>query len=113
MDTNEFVFLIVFTVIDLIMVFFLVSTGKVMWQIKSIQKELERFKKNPQKANWVEKYFFFWITPVARKLTQKMVEVAGDKLVSKYYRLSGLCYFLFVGLFAFGLLAVWIGVLFV
>jgi len=104
------IFLFVYTLVSLACVYYFLIVGCFLVRMTSIDSALKRFLKKPKQSSWIEKYFFGWVFWKGQ-MTQKMLDIFGDKWVTLYYRATGLIFLIFGIVFAVGVIANWMLVL--
>ncbi len=75
---------------------FLITIGRKFFAIQSLQALVNGYKKDPKKFGWFEHYFLgfkFWNVT----MTQWSLDAFGDKLITLWYRFSGV-FFMVIGI---------------
>lgn len=106
-SVGEFIGLILYSIVDLLMVTYFVVVGRELFRMKSILKALENYEANPAEANWIEKYFMGWRWSFQRSFWRGLIKVFGDKSMSVMQRATGVLFFFFAFSFFGSLILIW------
>ena len=85
---------------------FLILVGKRLIHIKSVSKHIAAYRKNPNKFDWFDRYFLgftFWNA----KPLEWFIKISGDKLLSIWWRMSGMIFIIFAISFLIGTIVLW------
>jgi len=63
--------------------------GKELWRMRSVEKSLNEFEKDPVNQSFTKKWLFFWSWGLQRKITWWLIDSLGDILITLFYRLAG------------------------
>lgn len=104
MSTLQLVFL---TGIAGLFSWYLITIGRRLFAIPSYKAHIAAYRKNPEKFDWFDKYFLGFRFFNA-KLMEWTVNALGDKLISWWYRLSGIMFIIFAIFFILGTITLWV-----
>lgn len=91
-----------FTIFAFAFSWLIFSIGKTMYNVKSVRIALEHFQTNPSQGSTIEKYFYGWIFPLNRKVMLNLTAGNGDKLMTLWFKLSGVVFMGFAIFFVIG-----------
>lgn len=94
--------LLVQTVIAWVFAWMLYNVGMSMFNMTSVTVAMDRFQKAPAQGSLIEKYFYGWSFPINLTVMRKVVALFGDRLVTLWYRASGIFFLVCTLLFGLG-----------
>lgn len=100
-------YLIINTVMTGLFSWLLIILGLRLFKIPSYKAHIAAYRKDPKKFDWFDHYFLGFRLFNA-KLMEITVNIFGDKLLSLWFRFSGILFILFAVFFIIGLIALWI-----
>ena len=102
------VYMLVYSVFAFAFAWLVFKIGQAMFKITSVKAAIEHFEVNPSNGSAIEKYFYGWIFPINRRIMKSLSAGSGDKLITAWYKISGVIFMLFAAFFVAGTLFMWV-----
>ncbi len=93
------IMIFVFMLIEIAFGLLVFKSGLEMIKIKSLQKELEQYRKTDKDFTLAKDWIFGWRFAFGRNWSKSMVSLFGDEVLTRFYHIAGYFFLVFSILF--------------